>query len=72
MAKKNIELTETQLKELHKLARAQKYAEDAKEIRKRFKAFVEDNQADLAEGLEVDGMKLGVKVSLQLTVEEAS
>jgi len=70
MAKKNIELTETQLKELHKLARAQKYAEDAKDIRKRFKAFVEDNQAELAEGIEVDGMELGLKVSLQLTVEE--
>jgi len=70
MAKKTIELTDTQLKELHKLARAQKYAEDAKEIRKRFKAFVEDNQAELAEGIEIDGMELGLKVSLQLTVEE--
>jgi len=70
MAKKTIELTDTQLKELHKLARAQRYAEDAKEIRKRFKAFVEDNQAELAEGIEIDGMELGLKVSLQLTVEE--
>lgn len=70
MTRKTIELSDAQLKELHKLAKAQKYAEDAKEIRKRFKAFVDDNREALADGIEVDGMVLGLKVSLQMTVEE--
>jgi len=70
MAKKQLELTTSQLKELHKLAKAQAYAEEAKEIRKRFKAFSEDYRDELLEGVTVDGMQLGVKESLQLTVEE--
>jgi len=70
MAKNKIELTPAQLKELHKLAKAQAASEEAKDIRKRFKAFVEDHRDALAEGINVDGMELGLKVSLQLTVEE--
>lgn len=68
---KKLELTAEQIKELKTLARAQEYAEEAKVIRSRFKAFVDDNENALRSGVEVDGLRLGVKVSKQLTVELA-
>lgn len=70
MATKKFNITDEQIKELKKLARAQRYAEEAKQIRARFKAFTEDNLDTLVEGVEIDGLMLGVKISKQLTVEE--
>lgn len=67
---KKIELSDTQLKELRKLARAQKAAEEAKEIRARFKSFTDDNEDALRNGLTVDGLTLGIKISKQLVVNE--
>lgn len=68
---KKFNITDDQIKELKKLARAQRYAEEAKQIRSRFKAFTEDNLDALLEGVEIEGLMLGVKISKQLTVEEA-
>jgi len=65
-------LTDEQVKELRRLAKATRAAAEAAEIKKRFKAFVDDNEHALRDGLEVDGLILGVKISKQLTVEEAS
>lgn len=70
MATKKFNITDAQLKELKKLARAQRCAEEAREIRARFKAFTEDNLDSLLGGVEIDGLMLGVKISKQLTVEE--
>ena len=70
MAKKAIKLTDAQLNDLKKLAKAQKSAEEAKEIRTRLKSFTDDNEAALREGIEVEGLVLGIKFSKQLTVEE--
>lgn len=71
MAKAQIKLTKEQIGELKKLAEYQKNSDEAKKIRERFKAFTEDNFDSLQEGLEIDGLILGVKVSKQLTVKEA-
>lgn len=71
MAKKEIKVNETQMKELKKLAKAQKMAEEAKAIRARFKAFVDDNLDELMEGITIGELMLGVKITKQLTVEEA-
>ena len=67
---KKIELPDTQLKELRKLARAQKAAEEAKEIRAHFKSFTDNNEDALRDGLTVDGLTLGIKISKQLVVNE--
>jgi len=72
MAKKEIKLTKEQITELKQLCEAARMAEDAKRIRGRFKAFMEDNEALLREGVEVAGLKLGIHYSKQLTVEEAA
>ena len=71
MARK-IELTDEQVRELHKLAKAMRDAAEATEIRRRFKAFVDDNEDALRGGVEIGGLVVGVKVSKQLTVEEAA
>ena len=70
MAKK-ITLTKEQIGELKKLAEYSHNADEAKKIRERFKAFTEDNFDALKEGINVDGLVLGVKVTKQLTVKEA-
>lgn len=71
MAKK-VQITEDQLKELRRLAKAIKCAAEASDIKKRFKAFVDDNEDALREGVEIDGLVIGVKITKQLTVEEAA
>lgn len=71
MARK-VELTDEQVRELHKLAKAMRYAAEATEIRRRFKAFVDDNEDALRGGVEIGGLVVGVKVSKQLTVEEVA
>lgn len=72
MAKKEIKITPEQLKELKRLAKAIKAAAEATEIKKRFKAFIDDNEEALRDGVEIDGLVIGVKISKQLTVEEAA
>jgi len=67
---KKITVTADQLKELKRLAKSIKAAAEASEIKKRFKAFVDDNEDALREGVEIDGLMIGVKVTKQLTVEE--
>lgn len=69
--KKKVELTNDQLKELKALAKAQEAAEEAREIRARFKGFVDDNLDALMERVTIGDLVLGVKISKQLTVEEA-
>ena len=69
MAKKQIKLTTDQVKELKALAEAARQAEEAKKIRGRFKAFMEDNEEALKEGVETAGLRLGIHYSKQLTVE---
>lgn len=71
MAKK-IELSAEQLRELRKLAKAMKCAAEASDIRKRFKAFVDDHEDALRDGVEIGGLVVGVKISKQLTVEEVA
>jgi len=68
---KAIKLTTEQVKELKTLCEAARAAEEAKKIRGRFKAFMEDNEEALKEGVEVSGLRLGIHYSKQLTVEEA-
>jgi len=48
-----------------------KAAEEAKRIRGRFKAFMEDNEEALKNGVEISGLRLGIHYTKQLTVEEA-
>ena len=72
MAKKEIKITPEQIKELKRLAKAIKAAAEAAEIKKRFKAFIDDNEDALRDGVEIDGLVIGVKISKQLTVEEAA
>ena len=72
MSRKEVNITPEQLKELKRLAKAIKAAAEAAEIKKRFKAFIDDNEDALREGVEIDGLVIGVKVSKQLTVEEAA
>ena len=69
--KKKVELTEEQLKEVKKLAKALKASEQVRECRARLKGFVEDNFDALVDGIEVDGMVLEVKLSKTLYAEEA-
>jgi len=69
---KKVELTTEQIKELRRLARAIKAAAEASDIKKRFKAFVDDNEEALRDGVEIDGLIVGVKITKQLTVEEAA
>ena len=69
MAKKQIKLTTDQVKELKALAEATRQAEEAKKIRGRFKAFLEDNEEALKEGVETAGLRLGIHYSKQLIVE---
>ena len=69
--KKVIKLNNEQVEELKTLCVAIRYAEAAKRIRGRFKAFLEDNEEALKEGVEISGLKLGIHYSKQLTVEEA-
>ncbi len=71
MAKKTIRLSAEQVGELKTLCEAAKAAETAKRIRGRFKAFMEDNEDALKDGVEVSGLRLGIHYSKQLTVEEA-
>lgn len=63
-------LTDENLKELHELAQIEAKAERAAEIRKRFKAFIDDHSDELKEGIEVDGLGLTIKLSKKLVVEE--
>lgn len=70
MAKK-VTLSKEQIGELKKLAEYSKCADEAKKIRERFKAFTEDNFDALKDGIDIDGLILGVKVTKQLTVKEA-
>ena len=67
--KKSIKLTTEQVKELKALAEAAQKAAEAKKIRERFKAFMEDNEDALRAGITTDGLKLGIHYSKQLTVE---
>lgn len=69
MAKK-IELTEDQIKDLKKLAKAIRASEQVKGLRARFKGFVDDNLDALLGGVEIDGLELKVKISKTLVVEE--
>ena len=69
--KKTVKLSNEQIKELKTLCIAARQAEEAKKIRGRFKAFLEDNEEALKEGVEISGLKLGIHYSKQLTVEEA-
>jgi len=69
---KQVKITDEQVKELKRLAKAIKAAAEATEIKKRFKAFVDDNEDALRDGVEIDGLVVGVKISKQLTVEEAA
>jgi len=68
--RKTIKLSKEQSQELHTLAKAIRAAAEAAEIKKRFKAFVDDNEEALREGVEIDGLLIGVKITKQLTVEE--
>jgi len=68
---KQIKLTNEQVKELKTLSVAVKAAEEAKRIRGRFKAFMEDNEEALKNGVEISGLRLGIHYTKQLTVEEA-
>jgi len=68
---KQVKITDEQIKELKRLAKAVKAAAEASEIKKRFKAFVDDNEDALRDGVEIDGLLVGVKITKQLTVEEA-
>ena len=68
---RKVTLTTDQVKELKTLCAAAKAAEEAKKIRGRFKAFMEDNEEALKDGVEVAGLRLGIHYSKQLTVEEA-
>lgn len=70
MAKK-IELTDDQIKDLKKLAKAIRASEQVKNIRARFKGFVDDNLDALMDGIEVDGMEVKVRVSKTLIVDDA-
>ena len=67
--KKSLKLTTEQVKELKSLAEAAKKAAEAKKLRERFKAFMEDNEDVLRNGIVTDGLKLGIHYSKQLTVE---
>ena len=69
--KKAIKLNEEQIEELRTLSKAIQYAETAKRIRARFKAFMEDNEETLKNGVEIAGLKLGIHYQKQLIVEEA-
>jgi len=69
---KKINITNEQIKELRRLAKAIKCAAEATEIKKRFKAFIDDNEDALRDGVEIDGLIVGVKITKQLTVEEAA
>ena len=68
-AKKQVILTNEQVKELKTLAEAVRKAAEAKKIRERFKAFLEDNEDALRDGVETEGLRLGIHYSKQLTVE---
>lgn len=70
MAKK-VELTEDQIKDLKKLAKAIRASEQVKGLRARFKGFVDDNLDALMSGIEVDGMEVKVRISKTLVVDEA-
>lgn len=73
MAKKTTNpygLTADDIKELYELADIDKMAERAAEIRKRFKAFLDDNIEALATGIELDDeLRLSAKTSRRLIVE---
>ena len=69
--KKVIKLNNEQVEELKTLCVAIRYAETAKRIRARFKAFMEDNEETLKNGVEIAGLKLGIHYQKQLIVEEA-
>lgn len=63
-------LTAEQLSELHDLAKAQAEGEKAGKLRKRFEAFRDDHVNELLDGIEVDGLRLTVKITKTLQVEE--
>lgn len=67
---KTIELNDEQKRELKKLAKAIRAADQVKNIRARFKGFVDDNFDALLGGVEIDGLELKVKISKTLVVEE--
>lgn len=67
---KTIELNDEQKRELKKLAKAIRAADQVKLIRARFKGFVDDNFDALLGGVEIDGLELKVKISKTLVVEE--
>ena len=72
-AKAKLVLTSEQKQDLHALAVAIKAACVAKKLRERFKAFIDDNEDALRgeDGLVIDGLRISVKVSKRLDVEEA-
>lgn len=67
-----IEITDEQRKTLVKLAKAQAAAKEATALRAQLAGFVQDNEAALKYGVTVDGLRLGVKISRQLTAELAA
>ena len=70
--KRTIEPTEDQLKDLKRLARALGYAEEAKALKKRLASFRDDNADALSgDGVEIDGLNVRVKRTLELIVEVA-
>ena len=68
-----ITLTKEQKQDLAELCEAIKAAGAAKRLRERLRAFSDDNEDALraAEGLVINGLRLSLKISKRLDVEEA-
>lgn len=59
-------------KELKPLVRAIRAAAEASDIKKRFKWLIDDHEAARREGVDVNSLHLGVKISKQFVVEEVT
>ena len=72
VAKAKLVLTAEQKKDLRALAACIKASVGAKKLRERFRAFIDDNEEILRdeEGVVIDGLRISVKVSKRLDVEE--
>ena len=70
--KRTVEPTEEQLKDLKRLARALGYTKEVAALKARLKAFRDDNADALSgDGVEIDGLNVRVKRTLELIVEAA-
>ena len=70
--KTKVQPTKEQIADLKKLARAMESAKEASALKKRLASFRDDNADALSgDGVEIDGLNVRVKRTLELIVEVA-